>query len=200
MNTSDAKPIARVFSITVPSGLESMAVLEDLCDGFLASRQPFCSPDAELVLRLAVVEGCRNALLQKAQRGRLSVVTVTLLRAEDDPSNVGLEIMDPGRGLEINRHLPPYPDSCVGAEFLVTRVMDQAVLAKVTSPTTITLRCVHYTDMLKDLPRETILLGLKDGGYGLLSLCRTWETVVFEHLIGEGTLLRLQHPQLCLMD
>lgn len=183
--------MTRVYSITVPSGMESQPALEALCDMFLDRRERFCSPDAELALRLSVAEGCRHALLQKPPKGRLSVVTLAFLRGREE-DEVGLEIIDPGRGFEVGGARPPYPAEFVGREFALTQVMGHNLLAKISTPERAEIRALGAAANEGRSKIEKNAPGSREGGYGLLSLCRAWRSVSYTWIDGSGSLLRLE--------
>ncbi|MCX7020077.1 MAG: hypothetical protein NTY46_14025 [Candidatus Sumerlaeota bacterium] len=145
-----------------------------------------------LALRLAIFEGCRNALVQIPLDGSIGFAQLCFI---NKPGGFSVEISDPGPGMMIDGELPPYSRERIGLEYILRQVMGQTVLALIDSPTRIRLRAVNEPESIEHQSRLDLLWGLGKGGYGLLTLCRSWANVIYDHEAGKGTILRLSEPR-----
>lgn len=187
-----------IYTLTVPCVPDSLAVLEGLCETFIAD-DAHLSSDGELILRLSVVEACRNALAQRRPDQSFSVTTLRFLRLGEDDAridNIALEVADPGCGFLIDGAFPPYPDGHVGREFLLQSAVGWEVHGIVKDPLTVQLGCRQAGPGEGD-SREAVLANIDDQEppMGLLAIARCWETAEYSHRPGLGTVLRLQFPR-----
>ncbi len=177
--------------------MDSMAVIETLCDTFISEASHPGSANA-LALRFAVAEGCKNALSQRAPKGEVNVASVSFFPHPCDSAGApSVEIQDPGAGLSVDGHLPPYPPHLVNRETVLTRVMDQVVIALVEDRYSVRLRwAAEPGNGGGPRTRNELPCSLHPGGFGLLMLCRSWKNVVFIFRPGEGTNVQLGDPRL----
>lgn len=185
-----------VYTLSVPSVPDSVTVLEDLCDIYLA-RVPGLDAEATQQLRLSVAEACRNALSMPAVAGRVASVRVSFFRDTARPTGPrisAMEIGDPGAGVEIEGHRPPYPRSLVGRRFRFLDVLDYTLYCVVDDAITVHFTAEAQIDTPRGLTREELLSRAQPRGLGLLALCRSWEVVEFRHRADSGTVLRLESP------
>lgn len=186
-----------IYSVTVPTSIDSFTVMEGLCETFLSEESGISSHMA-LVLRLSVAEACRNALTRDPIKGQLAVCTLSFLRQQRNKSrSLALEITDPGGGFQVRGKRPPYEAGLVGREIVVLSLLGQEIVADVTSEWSLELigrdsdEPTHH-----GLTRETLLAGAGEYGLGLLALTRCWEVVRFTFKPDRGNVLRLEGPHL----
>lgn len=185
-----------VYTLSVPSVPDSITVLEDLCDIYLA-RVPGLDVESTQMLRLSVAEACRNALAMNAAAGRVASVRVSFYRDADRHAAsriAAMEIGDPGSGVEIDGCRPPYPHGLIGRRVHFLNVLDYSLFAEV-----VDARTVHFTAEAQPartapVTRAELLSVAQPRGLGLLALCRSWERVAFHHEPDTGTVLRLEGP------
>ena len=185
-----------IYTVTVPCDPDSMTVLETLCETFLAT-VPGVEEDKALALRLAVAEGCRNALVQQPGEGSLRLASLSFFRSHTSsgPGALAIEIRDPGPGLAVDGKLPPYPHAMTGRDFSLRGGLGFELLAKVESPWIARLRIRELTHP-GSCRREDMLSELGRRGYGLMVLCRSWGEVLYHHREHSGTTLRLSAPNI----
>lgn len=186
-----------IYSLTVPSALESLTVLEGLCETFITASEKV-TPDVALLLRLSVAEACRNALALPPVTGRLNLTTLTFLRVAPgtDAAGICLEVADSGQGLRIDGCHPPYPKGLHGREVVLAQPLHQQVIAHVTGEWGAKLSSRELTPEDSLPSREALMAGSPERGLGLLALCRCWSDVSFRHRAGKGTTVRLSDPNL----
>jgi hypothetical protein len=185
--------MARVLHrAAVRGGACALEALEQGFTHFLA-QWPDAIPRDARVLRLSVREGCTNAFRHGSNRaGDEGRIEMELLHDDaGEPPGLRLEITDQGPGVSVDGALPPYPDSFAGSEFMLRRVLDQLVVARVVSPWRIELRGEETPCAAASVRREDLLGQLHGGGYGILMLCRCWSRVSFTLEPGRGNVLRL---------
>ncbi|MEQ8822137.1 MAG: hypothetical protein RLY93_18015 [Sumerlaeia bacterium] len=181
-----------LYTVTVPCAPESIEVLESLTETFLGNI-PGASPDELLRLRLSVAEGCRNALVQQPQGRRMNVTTMTFWGGRFNNIAQAIEIDDPGPGLEVGGHLPPYPPSIVEQAFLLAEVFDEQILATPETPHNLSLTVQSLNGHRRT--RDEWVRDARTSGYGLLTLCKAWERVEFRYDPIRGNSLRLAQPR-----
>ena len=184
-----------IYSVTVPCEPDSLVVLETLCETFL-STGPGEADEGALALRLAVAEGCRNALVQQPGDGLLRLASLSFFRHRGSRSvdAVSVEIRDPGQGLAIDGNKPPYPNHMACRDFVVTGGLGFEVVARVESPWIASLRIREVSHSGNDR-RQDLLSELGRRGYGLLMLCRSWGGVQYRHSVDSGTTVHLSEPR-----
>lgn len=191
-----------LYSLTVPCAEESQVVLEGICETFLSSSQEV-SDEAALIIRLSVAEACRNALMQRAPNGGLSLATLTFLTTgsteKNDLSRIILEIQDPGRGLKIDGFYPPYQKSQVGKLYVLSKVLGQTIYARIDDPYNSSIMVIDQESEV-ELPRKQVVETLESAGFGLLALSKTWRKVKFSWDPKSGNMLRLSRPILEFSD
>lgn len=176
------------LGISVPSFPESLPVLTELCEAFIA-QAPRLPPQAHLLLRLSVAEACRNAISQPFVAGRLSLVSCRLLGSmRDDPEDLAVEVTDAGAGFAVGGYTPPYRPFQIGTQGRIHALMSQEIIATIESPTTVSLTACDCPDDCVEPANHS------QRGLGLLALCRCWRVVVFCYDPATGTTLRLSGP------
>lgn len=177
---------------TVKCGAGALKALENELARRLECWPDAVPLDAVAALRLSVREGCSNALRHGWNPGIEGQVTIALLhRDTGDHPGLCVEITDPGPGVKVDGAPPPYPDSLAGFEFVLRRVLDQRVIARVVSPWSIELRREEGNCEESAAGREELLQDLHGGGYGILMLCHCWSRVSFTLEPGTGNVLQL---------
>lgn len=189
--------LSRPYAITVPSAAESLTVLEGLCEEFLSENADL-TEDQALALRLAVLEGCKNAIAQRAAAGRLNMVTVVFNQMHTlDPGEISLEICDPGAGFEVDGLRPSYPESLIGTRFRLASVLEHELIAEVLDRNEVAIHEQPLSRATSALGDRLALIEALDAsrrGLGLLSLCRCFGEVRFSYDAQEGNWLRLSVP------
>jgi hypothetical protein len=185
-----------IYTLTVPCAPDSLAVLEGLTETFLGASSHLPS-DIALVLRLSVAEACRHALSQQAPPGRLNLVTMSFWKiGASGAFDFALEIEDPGRGIEVNGVLPPYPPEHVKTSSIIARVLGQGVVAHVEDPHHLRLSVMELSGDDEESTRRKPTHEKGEKGLGLLALASCWQSVRVTYDEAKGSRLRLEKPRL----